>query len=687
MPSMYDPNNITNFNVSPNVTIHFGINWTESGIAWVENSMIDTQFIEENFTGTLRNTSMATIHSLIYDKRIVTEPGSPYVHSSMVSSVYSTKLQPGTYQYRYFANDTANNWNATNISYLIVNSNNDPKPPTIKNAIASPRIIKSYLPYLWGVTATDDESGVGKAYWKSTYYYPNGTVFFNATIFNELKNKSGDTWYTSDFFYDLKSRDSVNPFMSKIGPFPDGTILSLDFLVFDNAGNNISTNINSTMNFTDGIINNYVNLSVSTIDNQTFLNATSLSILDETLLTSSDTTLLITTNQNVSSGIIAITLYNQNPKSIGFPIQALGKYVEIDSSSNINDSLSRALIKIYYNDSDIPSGYNETDLMVYYNHHNGTWIDYNNQSSDFQGGVNTEENYVWVNTTHFSLYGIYFSKQTPSLFLTANPEWTINQDTQTTVSCSADTTKVTVKLYRNNVEVSNPDIQTLSAGSYSYVCNNTETTNYTTTSVSNILTVNPTSTDGDGGTTGGGGTTSGGFGGGGGGGILPYAGSLISEGLVADITLGSPTTFAISGITHTITLKKINSITATFEISSTPINVTLNLNETKKNDFEDDSFYDMEIKLNSISGLKASITLKAIKEAARNLTVPEEYKKSEENITIPTTPREPIIPTGSAILPSTSTSLTIIFAIAVIAISILYWKRFTIFKKTGKKKF
>jgi hypothetical protein len=48
---------------------------------------------------------------------------------------------------------------------------------------------------------------------------------------------------------------------------------------------------------------------------------------------------------------------------------------------------------------------------------------------------------------------------------------------------------VPVTLYRNNTEVPNPDVQTFSLGSYTYVCAGSETQNYTSTSEYAILTV------------------------------------------------------------------------------------------------------------------------------------------------------------------------------------------------------
>jgi hypothetical protein len=80
-------------------------------------------------------------------------------------------------------------------------------------------------------------------------------------------------------------------------------------------------------------------------------------------------------------------------------------------------------------------------------------------------------------------------KATPILTLITSPAWTVINGTQTNVSCSADTAQVTPLLYRNGTNVSNPDVQTFAIGTYNYICNNTATQNYTSTSSSNTLIV------------------------------------------------------------------------------------------------------------------------------------------------------------------------------------------------------
>ena len=78
-------------------------------------------------------------------------------------------------------------------------------------------------------------------------------------------------------------------------------------------------------------------------------------------------------------------------------------------------------------------------------------------------------------------------KLTSTLTLSAVPGWSVLKGVQTSVSCLADTTGVTFYLFKNGVSASNPDIQTLATGDYTYLCNSTETGNYSASSAVIIM--------------------------------------------------------------------------------------------------------------------------------------------------------------------------------------------------------
>jgi outer membrane protein assembly factor BamB len=84
-------------------------------------------------------------------------------------------------------------------------------------------------------------------------------------------------------------------------------------------------------------------------------------------------------------------------------------------------------------------------------------------------------------------------QKTPKLSLEASPYWSNTYPTETTVSCQAYSLndEVVPQLYRNSSS-SNPlpsNIETiiLGAGSHEYICNNTATENYTSTSNSSVM--------------------------------------------------------------------------------------------------------------------------------------------------------------------------------------------------------
>ena len=89
------------------------------------------------------------------------------------------------------------------------------------------------------------------------------------------------------------------------------------------------------------------------------------------------------------------------------------------------------------------------------------------------------------------------NKGTPVLTLTSSPNWTPSDVTAATVTCSASSSNNQIKasLYKNDTNVDSlengiPIIR--AAGSYNFICNTTETENYTANSTSHIMTVTAT---------------------------------------------------------------------------------------------------------------------------------------------------------------------------------------------------
>ena len=104
------------------------------------------------------------------------------------------------------------------------------------------------------------------------------------------------------------------------------------------------------------------------------------------------------------SGTINVTTYDEPPSGVsGFSVTPLGTWLTFDATAELAAG-DWAIIKAYYTDAEVTAaGLVESSLRLwYYNDADGTWTKYDAPN----GGVDTVNNYVWANTTHFSLWSI-----------------------------------------------------------------------------------------------------------------------------------------------------------------------------------------------------------------------------------------------------------------------------------------
>ena len=121
-----------------------------------------------------------------------------------------------------------------------------------------------------------------------------------------------------------------------------------------------------------------------------------------------DTNIIFYLNGSVIS---VITVASANESSSGATAGLLylkGINVEIDSDTD--GALTWAFIKIFYDQSELDAlGIDETTLKIYY---------YNETLGDWQlepnQGVDTVNDYVWANVTHFSVFGAFGSAPAPA---------------------------------------------------------------------------------------------------------------------------------------------------------------------------------------------------------------------------------------------------------------------------------
>jgi hypothetical protein len=119
-------------------------------------------------------------------------------------------------------------------------------------------------------------------------------------------------------------------------------------------------------------------------------------------------TVALKTTGNITNGSLSVYTSEDNPRTssgISSTLSSLSKFVDIRPSAGINSSLSSAQIRIYYSSSDLSldySDFTESSLAAYFwNESQSSW------TLEGVQGVDETNNYVWINTTHFSIFGVF----------------------------------------------------------------------------------------------------------------------------------------------------------------------------------------------------------------------------------------------------------------------------------------
>lgn len=354
-----------------NLALQFNSTWTNgtqsnTSFTYGPNYYpVDTILFSTNYTGQWRNYSVATNSS------------SEYYHSIQNPSI-------GTFGYIWYANDTKNNWNSTDLQNFTIQ---DTTLPTISNVTITPNTTTNGTIIAINATITDIR-GVNSSTVKAYIQKPDETILANITLTN-VNNLYNGTWNTTGFsagtyFVDINATDVSGNQRKE---------------------NNIATIVLSAES--DAIEGNIINNTVSTVNNQTTVTVTTSS--------TTNVTLEITTNQTISNASVSVTEYSKNPAGSGFTLTALGKYIEIDVSPELENALKWTIIKIYYTDTEVSTaGLDESSLRIeYYNATDGTWTTYSTPFGNAPSSeVNTTANFVRANTTHFSVLGLFGSSPT-----------------------------------------------------------------------------------------------------------------------------------------------------------------------------------------------------------------------------------------------------------------------------------
>ena len=172
-----------------------------------------------------------------------------------------------------------------------------------------------------------------------------------------------------------------------------------------------------------------------------------------------------------------------------------------------------------------------------------------------------------------------------------------------------------------NTNITNDFADTLYPGSYNWSISCTDLAGNSNETTSRTLTVNslPTSYSGTGG---------------GGGAVAPIimnptietlSSSELQQGVNRQVKKYDKLLFTINNNSHSILLANLTNDSVVITLSSTPTNISLVINETRYIDLNSDNVYDLKIRLNSITGNQASLTITEISEP-----IPTEHVSTNE---------------------------------------------------------
>jgi hypothetical protein len=305
----------------------------------------------------------------------------------------------------------------------------------------------------------------------STYYFKIVDLPAGLYLFKWYANDTNNTFNsTPSFIYNITK---ANNFIT---------------IWFNQTKNSNFTTINgSLLNITGEISCNQTNCNLSIIRNSASIilppQKSPSSVIDGPLYSTALFNYTITTagNQNYTSNSSTFFVMVVPNYTISYSVPT--SYSSTSSSFSINFSSSPGIDNLFLELNGVRYVMTNSSLTTY------------SYSSTLPAG-----SYFWQILGNYSnhifnltaLNSFTIQKASPSVSLTAYPGWIVYEGNQTRVSCSSP--YVSVSLYRNNTAVQNPDSQTLPVGDYLYICNSTETQNYSAQSVSNILSVIETPT-------------------------------------------------------------------------------------------------------------------------------------------------------------------------------------------------
>jgi len=459
-----------------NQLFNFTINNTGAANVTEVNITLPLNFVLTSFGTSLTN--FTTTSSSNYVKWINTTPFGLFDNTSLQYFWVNVTAPPstGSFNFTVSLTDTNGELNSTNVTISLY----DITAPQYSQNITSPPSPTTYEPgkiYWFNISWTDNVA-VSKVLFEQNFTTLNSTLE-NVTVNNE----------SSIYYFSIRD-------------------LPAGLYYFRWYANDTNNTFNSTPQFTYNITKAYnpinVTFNLTQNTNITITNASSLiiniSAIGNVTLYKDGTEVAKGVNSvsYTASSLVSTKLYNFTAfvaESVNYTSNSSTYFVMVVPNYTISYS--------------VPSSYSSTASSFSINFSsspeidnlflelNGTRYAMSNSSPTYYSYSITlaAGDYSWRILGNYSnhifnltaLNSFTIQKASPSLSLTASPGWIVYKGNKTIVSCSSP--YVSVSLYRNNSVVDNPDVQTLDVGDYLYICNSTETANYSAQSISKILSV------------------------------------------------------------------------------------------------------------------------------------------------------------------------------------------------------
>jgi hypothetical protein len=169
-------------NQSQLVAIYTSVGYSNFSITWSDNSgSLHDSYLENNFTGTLQNVSMSGTYPTYYYN--------------------STPLAAGDYQYRFVANDSAGNANATEVRYFTISKADSTSEMTLTldgdSTASQVRVYPNATDIQSSESNTGDTDCTYILLWNGSTI-SNGAITFPARSHNITYAVSGCTNYTNN---------------------------------------------------------------------------------------------------------------------------------------------------------------------------------------------------------------------------------------------------------------------------------------------------------------------------------------------------------------------------------------------------------------------------------------------------------------------------------------------------------